>query len=184
MKLTLTREQRAAFFAGNWPQIRGEGTCPVEVGHVHRLSSLLRIEVTMIRKPKRGGWRLEYDVYDQRADRDVYLMPAARSLRVAEDGLPAFANVGDELGYGSNPRDSIDAGVVPVSYKNVLRMTARSKDAARRLAERSEDERRKQERAVRERLRDALQNLTPTAQIELLAAIEREIESAQIKRAA
>lgn len=65
MKLTLTKEQRAAFFAGECPHISGAGDCPVEVGYVYRLSGNLHFRVSKIHTDRKGWW-LRYVLHDSR----------------------------------------------------------------------------------------------------------------------
>lgn len=65
MKLTLTKEQRAAFFAGGCPHIKGEGDCPVDVGYEYRLSGSLYFRVSNV-NTDRNGWWLRYVIHDSR----------------------------------------------------------------------------------------------------------------------
>lgn len=65
MKFTLTRDQRSAIFNGGCPHIGGEGECPAQPGHVHRLSKRLSIRVTKVHTD-RDGWWLRYVVQDTR----------------------------------------------------------------------------------------------------------------------
>lgn len=86
MTLTLTREQRADFFRGHPPTIKGPGKCPVAVGYVHALSPKLSFTVTAIRKPQRGGWSLDYTVSDRRdAPRLLRRVPPAHDFGKDKD---------------------------------------------------------------------------------------------------
>lgn len=127
--LRLTREQRAAFFDGAWPRLKGEGTFPGEEGQVVRLSSRLAFRIEEVRTPASGGWSLSYTVLDQRPDRDRYLGPAP----VVSEGeaLTKRWHPDEELGYTGNPKTALaDAGTcVDPDYLELL-----TKDSARRWA--------------------------------------------------
>ena len=76
-ELRLTREQRSALFARETPRIAGDGVCPVKPGDVVRLSSKVSLLVLQVRRPKAGGWSLQYELRDTR-DRVLILRRTPR----------------------------------------------------------------------------------------------------------
>jgi len=68
VKLPLTREQRAALFAGETPKLTFPGSrpCPVKAGHIERLSSNVELEVTSVRRTRKGDWSLAYELRNNR----------------------------------------------------------------------------------------------------------------------
>jgi hypothetical protein len=100
----LTGKQRDAFFAGEWPVLAGEGKPPLSRGDTHALSSRLSFEVLRVHL-KRGRWRLEYRVID---DRDVryWLLPAAASFLTDDDSgeLSDLLPAEEEIGYTRSSR--------------------------------------------------------------------------------
>ena len=180
MILKLTRAQRSSLFAGDWPRISGEGEAPVAPGDVHQVSRRLAIEILRIRKPKKGGWSVEYRVIDHR-DHEPYLLPTARSLRLDnEKGEPVPMTKEEELGYTHDPRRGISAGrAVPSKYQNVLSMQGHSRHAEHKRAERAEEETREDLRRLNCEIRElakraAKMGVDPT---QVLAPIAREIAS-------
>lgn len=179
-KLRLTRAQRRGLFSRDksvpWPVLAGEGVPPVAVGYTHTLSSRLRIEVTKVNR-RRNRWTLEYLVHDDR-ETGFYLLPAARSLPVDEKGNVTPMPPEEEIGYSKNPKAprADRARTVPTSVQNVIDMQGRLHQAERPA---SQAERNAQARSVREKLHQALDGLTPSAQTALLARIERDIAEAQ-----
>lgn len=181
MTLSLTRGQRAACFAGRWPHLSGVGPCPAKAGYVYSLSSRLSIEITGVRRLKRGRWMLQYVVHDRRPDRDLYLLPTARSLKTDERGATLPMPAEEELCYTGNPkRKVLDAGTVPLDYQDVVRMQARNQAAKRTIearTERAEELAREDARRVASWLRAAVIQaarigIDPTL---MLARVQREI---------
>lgn len=182
-KLKLSKAQRAAFFARQWPKLAGDGPPPVEVGYLHRLSSRLSFEVVKVNRTKRGGWQLDYRVTDDREE-NFYLVPMQSSLeRMAraprdEDRLPVLGAPEEDIGYTRDPRrsrmDPLKA--VPPNIQNVIAMRAKL-ESAQRPASRTELN--AQARSFRERLHSVLDGLNPTGQAALLARLERELAEAQ-----
>lgn len=168
--MKLRPAERSAILAGDHPPIirpfhRGEG-CPFAVGEVVVLRSersmagpVAVVSITIIgrKRTKAGAWRAVYSVRD---DRGLYL---ARGP-----------------GYTRSAADSLD-WQAPVEDEDTLR--AYAAQGRLRSAERTED-RRRRERAIRDRLRIALTGLPPEGQVLLLASIEREIQRATIREAA
>jgi hypothetical protein len=112
------------------------------VGHVEVLSPHVRIEVTGIRRTRKGEWSLQYTLWDQRRDRTRYLVPAGfHSVPITEDGKPAPMTPEEELGYTTNPARALEPGVPSVSLadQNVLNMQARNRFAEHRERERAEE---------------------------------------------
>lgn len=83
--MKLTRDQRKAFFAGEFPRIThpGDKPCPVEAGETYRLSKLQRLEVTRIRRSRKGEWVVVYEVH--RLAGPLYLATSAPRINKLED---------------------------------------------------------------------------------------------------
>jgi hypothetical protein len=66
--MKLTREQRKALFDGNPVKITFPGSrpCPIEEGHLEILSAHVYLEVTGIRRNRKGDWTLVYTLYNNR----------------------------------------------------------------------------------------------------------------------
>jgi hypothetical protein len=66
--MKLSASQRSDLFAGLVPKITfpGASPCPVKVGHVEVLSPHVRIEVTEIRRSKKGDWVIVYALFNNR----------------------------------------------------------------------------------------------------------------------
>lgn len=183
-RLKLTAGQRRAFFAGEWPVLAGDGLAPVSAGYVHRLSSRLSLTVERVHIRK-GRWRLEYSVLDDRDER-FYLVPMMTSLErmakapLGDDGLPEMGPPEEDLGYTRDPRRvRADEGpALRPDLQTVIEMRSRLTTGQRNVG--SADQRRQRERAARERLRETLDGLDPVAQIALLAQIEQMIDDAQL----
>lgn len=106
--MKLTREQRAAIFAGELPRIAGEGECPWKPGDTYRASAKVTVTVLEVRpvKPRlvRGvmskpGWSLRYVVEDLR-DHPRLLRPNPHPM-----DFDAMRKARDEYGYPLDPPD-------------------------------------------------------------------------------
>ncbi len=92
MKLTLTKEQRAAFFAGDCPHIKGDGDCPIVAGYEHRLSGNLYFRVSKV-NTDRNGWWLRYVIHDSRhVVRNLRRTPRPEDIEQVRESF-------DEYGY-------------------------------------------------------------------------------------
>lgn len=178
--LKLTQAQRAGFFTRDksvpWPVLAGEGVPPVKAGYVHKLSSRMSIEIIRVHI-KRGRWRLEYKLHDDR-DPKFYLMPGGVTLETDEKGnLTDTMPPEEEIGYTQNPkRRRLDPlPTVPPDVQNVITMRAKLEGAQRSS---SQSERNSQARSVREKLHRTLDGLSPEGQVALLAGIERQMQEA------
>lgn len=162
--MKLKPQERSAILADQHPQIirpfLDDESCPFEVGEVVVLRSQrsmagsvpqVSITITGIGRGKKGEWIAHYSVRD---DRGLYLAKGP--------------------GYTRSAADSLD-WEAPVDDPSALQ--AYAAQGRLRSAERSVD-RRKRERAIRDRLRLTLEGLEVEAQIALLAALEREIQKA------
>lgn len=177
--LRLTRDQRSRFFSRDKnvarPVLAGEGKVPVPVGYVHQLSPRLSFEVVRVHL-KRGKWRLEYVIHDDR-ENPFYLLPTGRSVPLDEKGNVTPMPAEEEIGYSRNPLAprADRARSVPPDVQNVIDMQAKLHRAER---PQSTSELRSQERSIRARLHEAMKDLSPSAQAALLAGIERQIAEA------
>lgn len=179
--MKLTPKQRAEFFAGNCPKLAGEGRCPVPVGHRWRLSRRVSVEVTGIRKAKKGGWSLQYTVYDQRPDADYYLRPTSSGVAVDEKGRPLPMTPAEEHGYTGNPKSNLAerAPIVPRDYQNVLVTRARDRFMEHRRESHAEEEAAKDLQAVQGKMRDLIKRAVKMGvdPALVIAPIAREIQA-------
>jgi len=117
MKLTLTREQRAALFAGDPVRLTFDGKkpCPVKAGHIEVLSAHVRLEVTGIRRTRDGDHTLVYTLHNNRL------------------GQRFLARHGDELGYSHVGPSDVDceAGEAVDDFTQ-KRITRESRDREQR----------------------------------------------------
>jgi hypothetical protein len=185
-ELRLTRQQRAAFFAGNWPRLAGKGAAPVKAGYTCQLSTRLSFEVIRVHH-KRGRWRLEYQVTDDR-DQRYWLLPGNVSLRTDERGALMPAPPEEDVGYTRNPKrarlDPLPA--VPPDVHNVLRMRAKLSDIKYNEANRSRALAQQQSRQLARKLRRLQANaakhgvdIAPTL-ARMIAEAEREIAGQRV----
>lgn len=178
-KLKLTRDQRSRLFRGEFPKLAGEGICPYKPGDTYRASARVSIEILSVRRPKVGGWSLEYVVYDQRPDQDRYLAPlSGPSEKQRETKNQQGWTKNDELGYTGNPRAGGDRAV-PAEYQNVLDMEAHKRFAEHRQRERGDEENRRNFRALTAALKETAVTMQragvdPTP---LLADMQRVLEA-------
>lgn len=177
--LRLTRDQRRRFFSRDknvgHPVLAGEGKVPVAAGYVHQLSPRLSFEIIRVHL-KRGRWRLEYVIHDDR-ENPFYLLPTGRSVPLDEKGNVTPMPPEEEIGYSRNPLAprADRARSVPPDVQNVIDMQAKLHQAER---PKSTSELRSQERSVRAELHRAMDGLSPAAQTALLAEIKRQIADA------
>jgi hypothetical protein len=101
----LTKDQRASFFDGDYPTLKGEGKCPWTPWEPYFLSK--RFWITPIAVHRDGDrWRIDYKVADHR---DRYL-GAAPTMSEAERQSRRWSH-DLERGYTSNPHAPLaDAG--------------------------------------------------------------------------
>lgn len=156
--MTLTREQRAAIFAGRAPDIhvgRGRGgKWPVKPGDVIRLSKKLAIEVLRV-DPQRGGrGKVMYCVHDFRD-------PPKLMRRTPPVVVPGGKETGTieqaarESSYTSSPTAAITDGGESVDDRSQDRF---SREGQQEHVKRMVDyERRIRERPLHEQLAEALE---------------------------
>ncbi len=162
-RLRLTRAQRTQLFNGQVPDIEGVGKPPVGEGETIRLSAKVSLRVDRItypiRKDKKRGWKLFYEVRDTRDT--VKLLrrtpPAHRAgdeLDIQDSG--AIAHAAEQSFYTSTPGAAVsDAGEAPDrEWVDVRTRTVREFDHQRRLAKHAEKMRDKS-RAKRDRKKAA-----------------------------
>jgi len=150
-----------------------------------------------------GAWLLQFVVHDER--QPLRLLGATPSPRSAPGLKTRWRDSDDvvergeheeswtpetERGYVAGGRAAIDPAEA-VDDETLRGFSARArhdraefqKELAEENTEMEEEARRKRERAVRDRLRETLKSLPPEGQVSLLAAIERELQKAQIASA-
>lgn len=153
-----------------------------------------RFTRAVLRDPKRPALTDEPDLalgQVVQLERDISIKITKRtklgwdySLR---DDRPRLLHRNSSHGYTHVPSQAVHAEPEAVDEAAQRELTVRAHDrASRRFSEQDAEElRRKQERAVRDRLRETLRNLEPYAQQALLAKLERDIEEAgAVKEAA
>lgn len=177
--MKLTRNEKAAILAGGTPQITRPTKPDLEPGTKVVLahskpkrywdettSSVFGaprepsawITVTKVVRHRKGGWVVRYDITDNR-------QPALLMARGS--------------GYTTDPTVAIDDVEAQLSHKDRQRLAveARARYAAQK--EKDIDERRRQERAFKMKLVDALNGLDPLGAQLLLADLERRLEQAK-----
>lgn len=125
-KVKLSARERSAFFAGNWPELADQGKPPELTERHYALSSRLSFTVRGIHRTKKG-YRLEYDVVDDREER-FHLLPASASFPTDERGQPlADMPPEEEIGYTRNPKRRVvdDLPTVRPDTQKVLAMRSR-----------------------------------------------------------
>lgn len=140
-KIKLSADERAAFFARDWPELAGSGKPPQLTERHYALSSRLSFTVRLIHRTRKG-WRLEYDVIDDREERFM-LLPSATSFPTDERGQPLEGlPPEEEIGYTRNPkRRTIDElPAVRPDVQNVIGMRSRLSDTQRRRLDDAEVE--------------------------------------------
>lgn len=189
--MKLTREQRFLLMRGTCPRIAfpADDAPEVKKGQSVKLSKNVEIEITGLTRTKKGEIVVEYVLRDFRAtllrrlpqvhtpvsDAEGYVRPPG------DDEIEAARL---DSGYTHSRHGAIeDAGEAVPEIDQAKLTTAARLVFARREQDREEASR-KREKAVRDRLREALKGLDPDSQIALLAAIEREIQRAGAQEAA
>ncbi len=129
LKLSTTQRQR--FFAGETPAVRGEGPCPVEVGHVHPLSSKLYFTVLAITR-KADRWALRYEVTDKRDKvRSLRRTPPVHSEgAVVPTDEKSIAHAAEESAYTSAHAQVVDNAGEAVDILSQRRFTQQAHDNA------------------------------------------------------
>ena len=134
----LTREERAAIFAGEHPRLeRDPKDHELAVGEIVDLSSAVWIAISRKGKNKRGQVQYRYTVHDQRLDRPHLLRrnpPAHRAegereVRVLDPASEALA--AEESAYTSSNRNAVEHEPEAVSdmERRALAMAARLRRA-------------------------------------------------------
>lgn len=158
--MKLTKAERSAILAGEHPQIlRAEDSCPFEKGDVITLKEIgtyqgpiphVSITILGIARGKKGEWIAEYSVRDERG---LYLRTGG--------------------GYTRSPSESVDKEAPVVDPATLKQYAASGRLSQARRRERDEEEMRRQNRAARSELTEALSNLGAEARVEFLADVQR-----------
>lgn len=142
-QIKLSGKERAAFFAGDWPSLGGEGKPPAIPKDLQtRLSSRLSFVTVTVHRLRRGrekgwDWELQYRVIDDREER-FHLTPAAAFFETDETGNLLDMPPEEEIGYTRNPKKKTidELPSVPPDVQKVIDTRARLE---RVQTERSED---------------------------------------------
>lgn len=133
--MKLTRKERSAMFQarnglGEWPDLHRPGgqPCPVEKGTTIVLSKRLSIEITNIRRARKGHHVIVY--VPSFPERELYLLPCSHKVPVDDDGNLVPVSIAEEHGYTTDPgrglSGSRDAGaVVSLDFQVRLNLEAR-----------------------------------------------------------
>lgn len=127
-----------------------------QTGHVFRAEREPSAWIEQLKavRTAKGLHRITWTLVD---NRQVALMPARHH------------------GYTTDPTHAVDRNEAVLSDKDKARLSATARARHVQLREGAAEDRRRQERAVRARLRDALRGLDPQAQAVLLAEVDRTI---------
>lgn len=188
----LTHEQRFLIFRGAAPSITFPAAkpCPAKKGDIKRLSGTVSIEVRDVRRsPDAKVWVLDYLVNDQRPNL-LRRVPQVHLPEKDETGAIKPPTKGDieaariESSYTHSPRDAVpSAGEgLPEADTNLLTMRARTKMAERRRDNRTEDDDRREFRALTSSIKETAvimrrQGVDPAPfllEVEQLIAAQRE----------
>lgn len=128
--MRLTQEVRAAIFRARdlgapLPAITfpGNRSCPAEVGERYQLSSSLHLEVTAIRRTRKGEWRVLYALAVR--ERPVFL--GARPPRVADEAARAGLSELEARGYTLSRTRSLDPEAETLDVSSTAELTAKSR---------------------------------------------------------
>lgn len=144
-RLPLTRQQRAALFAGEAPRIYGPRRvvingqehwrlrkCPVKKGDVVKLSRLMDLKVVRVDSVKGGGWRLQYEIHDRR-DPTRLLRRTPPATPIGPDSLPTSDEIRKDAqvsAYTSNPAGTVRGAGLAVDELTQRRITQQAHDHA------------------------------------------------------
>jgi hypothetical protein len=192
--VVLSREERARLLAGDHSAIKrseepevseGERVVLVwsrgrrvvvdrDTGEVadYPRRPLVWVELSKAVRHRTGGWRVGVSFHDERV--------TPRFLgRAAAPATGAGLTPETERGYRSSAVGAIDT-LEALSDEELQPLGAKSRErwAEHLTQQRAEEEARRQERALRERLKNAVRGLDPVAAQALLASIERQISRA------
>lgn len=156
-RIRLTAKERHAFFARDWPLLAAEGKPPELTQRHYRLSPRLAFTITRIHRTRKG-YRLEYDVVDDREER-FFLLPAAMSVPPTDERgefIDGALPPEEEIGYTQNPkrRRCDELPTVRPNVQSVLSMRARLTQAER--TDHGEELAKRQARSINENVRDVL----------------------------
>lgn len=188
--MRLTPKERRAIFAGTFPTLTCKPDQAPDPDTVIELSALVRLIVKRTHRIKADRVRVDYIVQDERA-RLLRASPPAHDFRHDEldrrrgPDEEAIERAAEESSYTHSQAKALPGEPEAVTRKEQEAMTTegRKRWAEHRQGTSSPEERRRQERAVRDRLRQTLKGLDPVAQAALLASIEREIQQAHTRAA-
>lgn len=180
--MKLTRRQREQILDGDFPSLRWPrtGPCPAQVGESVKVAARVTLTITRVRFT-RTHWVAEYRIADDRPRLLAAGAPSEpRALR-RRHWTPD-----EESGYTTLPAKALlDAGeAVGRKYQDELVARGRDQFAQHREEARSDELNRRQSKAVREQIKEAMATLSPTAAQLLLASIERQIRESLTTEAA
>jgi hypothetical protein len=134
LSLRLTREVRARLFAGETPAITGSGPCAAEAGKTYALSPCVDIRILAVRRHRRGGWVLSYEIHDRRDVPRLLL----RAPGIGDSDFEAIRESFDEYGYPEEPTADVLARAARESaYTSRASMSAIT-DAGEAIDERTQ----------------------------------------------
>lgn len=181
----LNREQRVAILDGRRPKLTWPRSdeCPVTEGQQLKLEA--RVWVTILKVSwSKAHWMADYRVRDDRPR----LLRAGLTPTVTQRSQKRHWTPNEEHGYTEHAGNALPDEPEAVDDDELRRQRVKAEErwAEHRSESASDEERRKQERAVRQKLRETLPTLTPQAQIALLAGVKRLIEESvpELDRAA
>lgn len=190
-RVKLTREQRFLLMRGTCPRISfpADEPPPCAKGQVVRLSKNVEIQITGLMRTKKGELVVEYILRDSRPT----LLRRTPQVHTPTSDSDGYVRVPDEdeveaarldSSYTHSRRGAIEDAGEAVPGVDQAKLTTAARLVFSRREQDREEANRKRERAVRDRLRETLKGLDPDSQNALLAALEREIQQADMSEAA
>lgn len=205
--MNLTRDERRAILAGDHKALKRATKPPVKTGQKLVISwsrggrQVVDREtgatIDIPRKPnvwiefkepelRSGKWVVQFIGHDERQPKRFLgaapnpgFEPGLRTRHRPSTKTGTRYSDESARGYTGSARVAVDSleGVGDEDLR-AFGSQARRKHAEFQREEMQEDERRRRQRALRERLKETIRGLGPEGQVELMAAIEREIQSA------
>lgn len=157
--MKLTREQRAALFEGKHPRLAFPGSkpCPVRPGDHHVLSSGFWVEVTSIRRSKKGEHIARYTIFDHRKRRRLLrrIPPIHIEDSQMVQGLGLDQAAAEESAYTVSPSQAVASAGEAVDRATQQRFVKEARERFVRVRQEARlrgVETSSQERAVEHRL--------------------------------